>query len=156
MSLVHERVYVGALDCCSHSETKRAVVHACKSPCHQTAVGYSGSLPNTHPNYLVLERGNHLYLNLIDPPVPLFKSESFAAFRAFATVRWNGGMEILIHCNQGESRAPTLCLLFLAKVSQVIPGDSYQTARAAFTRLYPGYSPGAGIATFMNQNWASL
>ncbi len=48
--------------------TDWAIIHACKSPCHQGAVGYIGNLDRTHPNYLVLESGSDLFLNMIDPP----------------------------------------------------------------------------------------
>lgn len=43
-------------------------------------VGYRGSLAASHPNYLVLQREHDLYLNIIDPPVPLFKAETFERF----------------------------------------------------------------------------
>jgi hypothetical protein len=156
MLMVHDRVYAGDLACCSGGPGGKAYVHACKSPCHQKAVGYSGSLPNTHPNYLVLRRGDHLYLNLVDPPVPLFKADSFRAFRAFAAEKWNEGLDLVIHCNQGESRAPSLALLFLAKDAGVIPAETFAAAREAFEVRYPGYNPGRGIVTFLTGSWDSL
>jgi hypothetical protein len=80
---VYDRLFVGATDDCRIGVEKLAVVHACKSPCHQQAVGYRGSLPANHLNYLVLQRDHDLYLNIIDPPVPLFKAETFERFLAF-------------------------------------------------------------------------
>ena len=59
-------------------------VHACKTPCHQRAVGYQGSLPSRHPHYLVLERPNNLYLDMIDPSEPLFMPPLFSEFIKFA------------------------------------------------------------------------
>jgi hypothetical protein len=153
---VHRRLHVGDLGCCERTDAGRAFVHACKSPCHQHAVGYTGSLPSSHANYLVLRRGEHLYLNLIDPPVPLFKPESFRAFREFAAEQWNAGRELVIHCNQGESRAPSLALLFLAKDLRVISGESFEVARQAFLPLYPRYRPGRGIERFLSEQWDSL
>ena len=91
------------------------MVHTCKSPCHQSAVGYQGKLPNTHPNYLVLETENNLFLNIIDPLAPLFMPPLFTAFLAFANKHWGQGKKLLIHCNQGESRAPSLAMLFWQK-----------------------------------------
>jgi hypothetical protein len=51
MRKVHDRLYVGSLRDCSAHKDGWAVVHACKTPCHQKAVGCQGSLPNRHPHY---------------------------------------------------------------------------------------------------------
>ena len=156
MQRVHERVYVGAETDCRSSMPDLAVVHACKSPCHQRALGYRGSLPATHPNYLVLERGNDLYLNIIDPPLPLFKPALFSSFLRFARRNWSAGAQLLIHCNQAESRAPTLALLFLAKDLDLISDDSFNAARADFSNLYPAYNPGTGIQRYLTEHWAEI
>ena len=156
MHQVHDRVFVGAESDCIAASPNLAVVHACKSPCHQHAVGYRGKLPNTHPHYLVLERGHDLYLNIIDPPVPLFKPELFDSFLAFARHSWSAGGRLLIHCNQGESRAPTLALLFLAKHCRVIRDESFEAAAADFAPRYPTYNPGLGIRSYLTQHWLEI
>lgn len=156
MFRVHERLYVAGDRSCRTGTENIAVVHACKSPCHQREVGYRGSLPNHHPNYLVLRRGQDLFLNLVDPPVPLFKPESFIAFMSFAREYYDRGSSLLIHCNQGESRAPSLALVFLAKHLKVIPEESFAVAHAAFVGLYRAYRPGVGLQRFLTDNWAML
>ena len=152
----YERVYIGGNAACRAGTDGLAVVHACKSPCHQRAVGYRGSLPHQHPHYLTLIRNEDLFLNLIDPPIPLFQLESFAAFMSFAQQQYDDGASVLIHCNQGDSRAPSLALLFLAKHLQVIPSDSYETAEEAFVALYRDYRPGGGIRSFLKDHWPAL
>lgn len=156
MQQVFERVWVADDQSCRPGGGEWAVVHACKSPCHQRAVGYQGSLLSSHPNYLVLSRGFDLYLNLIDPPKPLFMSASFGAFLSFADAQWTAGRKLLIHCNRGESRAPSLALLFLAKRRSVLDDSSYPAARGEFERLYPNYRPGAGIQTYFSGKWREL
>ena len=156
MQEIYERVFVTDAMSCRAGTDDVAVVHACKSPCHQEAVGYKGKLPDTHPNYLVLDRGSDLYLNIIDPPVPLFKPALFSNFLHFAKKHWDDGKELVIHCNQGESRAPSLALLFLARELAVIDDSSYSSARGEFQKLYPMYQPGKGIQTYFTQNWAKL
>lgn len=156
MPEIHPRILVGGEAACRRGTPADAVVHACKHPCHVTAVGYSGSLPSSHPHYLVLRRGHDLYLNLIDPPAPLFKLESFAAFMAFAREALGAGSRLVIHCNQGESRAPTLALLVLAKELATIRSGSYEEAAEDFRAIAPWYRPGRGIATFVSRNWASI
>lgn len=133
-----------------------AIVHACKSPCHQTAVGYKGNLDSKHPNYLVIESGTELYLNMIDPPVPLFKPILFTEALRFAKHHHEAGRAALFHCNQGRSRAPSIALLYLAKVRRVLSDESYEYARRGFELLYEFYAPGKGIESYLTDNWNSL
>lgn len=156
MVSIHNRLFIGAVDDCRAGTEQLAVIHACKSPCHQQAVGYRGSLAASHPNYLVLQREYDLYLNIIDPPVPLFKAETFERFLAFSRSKYDAGASLLIHCNQGESRAPSLALLFLAKHTGVLPRSSYADARQEFERLFPAYQPGSGIQQFLARNWSEI
>jgi hypothetical protein len=156
MIKVYDRIYIGDEATCQVGSAQLAVVHACKSPCHQQAVGYRGNLPSHHFNYLVLQRPHNLYLNIIDPPLPLFKIEIFARFLSFASEHHEHEGSLLIHCNRGESRAPTLALLLLSKHLKVIPSDSFSTAHAAFLSIYAGYRPGAGIQQFLTRNWDSV
>lgn len=156
MIQLHKDVFVGTENDCRRGGDGWAVVHACKHPCHVNVVGYSGSLPSRHPNYLVLEDEDDLVLNMIDPPVPLFRPEIFAAFLSFARRKTSEGKKLLIHCNQGESRAPSLALIHLAKVAGVLSDDSYALARADFEELFPAYRPGFGIQTYLEANWTKL
>jgi len=153
---VHEGVYVGSEASCRNGTADLAVVHACKTPCHQRAVGYAGSLPNTHQHYLVMRRSFDLFLNMIDPPLPLFKLPLFTEFLLFAAEHWDVGRPLAIHCNQGESRAPSLALVFLAKHLRVLPDDSFAGAADAFRIRYPAYRPGVGIQRFLADNWTGL
>lgn len=135
--------------------TWAAVVHACKAPCHMRLLDYTGSLPKTHPEYLVATRGPHLFLNLIDPPFPLFQRESFTAALDFIEA-WHPKGAVLLHCNQGTSRAPSLALLYLAKRAKSIRRDTYRAAAAEYAERVGGYEPGRGIATFLAAHWNEL
>ena len=153
---VHERVFIGNDLECRSGDSVWAVVHACKSPCHQKAVGYHGSLQGNHPNYLVLEKGSNLYLNMIDPPKPLFMLPLFTTFMHFASRHWDNGLCLLIHCNQGESRAPSLALLFLSKHLRVICASSFDDARKDLLNSCPSYNPGLGIQSYLRQHWSEI
>jgi hypothetical protein len=150
--LINERLSFGNESACTHiADGTIAVVHACKEPCHRGAVGYSTrTISSSHPNYLVLERGHHLYLNLIDPSQPLFMMPSFEEFLKFVE-REIAERPVLIHCNQGESRAPSLTLLYMAKRLAALPNDSYVAAATEFRRKYT-YNPGRGIETWLTTN----
>ena len=143
---------------CTHDSSGAvAVVHACKEPCHRHAVGYrTRTIPSNHPNYLVKQTDCHLYLNLIDPPQPLFMMPSFAAFMTFVE-HHIADRRVLIHCNQGESRAPSLALLYLAKRTDLLPGGSYAEAAETFrASMFPGYRPGRGIQAWLTRHWTEI
>lgn len=157
MTLIHvtDHLSFGDIEACASAPDNAAIVHACKDPCHRRACAYSErTLPKDHPHYLALERGHHLYLNLIDPPVPLFQKESFAIFFDFMDRQAGSGRPVIIHCNKGESRAPSLTLLYMAKRG-LIAGDSFETARRTFEEKFP-YKPGKGIEIFLTENWDAL
>jgi hypothetical protein len=98
---VTDKLFYGDLTAGHRATTDMAVVHACKDPCHKNAVGYQKSLDSGHPNYFSRERGAHLYLNMVDPPVPLFKPETFKIFFEFVD-RHIAERPVVIHCNQGR------------------------------------------------------
>jgi len=152
---IYPNLYVGDGTDCQYGTEEMAVVHALKSPCHQRALQYKGSLPPTHPNYLALRDNEDLYLNLIDPKVPLFKKESFKIFMKFATEQAGHQRILLIHCNNGLSRAPSLAMV-LYKHLDGFESLDYDHCRSRFERLYPAYDPGAGIEAFMRAEWAEL
>ena len=131
-----------------------AVIHACKDPCHRNFVGYEGNLAKEHPCYLSDADEHNLYLNLIDPPVPLFQKQSFDIFFDFID-RQLGKRTVLIHCNKGESRAPSLTILVMAKRLGILPDTDYKSARATFEENYP-YKPGKGISLFLEKHWNDL
>jgi len=150
---VYPNLFVGNETDCSLSESSKwAIVHACKIPCHQISVGYKGSLSTSHPYYLIYERANHLFLNMIDPPVPMFPNQLFSKSLDFI-VNHVKDQPVLVHCNNGCSRAPSIVLLFLAKVAKKISNNNYAQATIDFKKLYPFYSPGRGIAIFLSEQW---
>lgn len=136
------------------------LVHAAKDLCHRNVVGYDTKtrLPVSHPEYLLARRGLHLVLNMVDPPIPLFKAESFLGALDFLDEAINAGATPGVHCNQGLSRAPSIALLWKAKRQKTIPDDSYAVARGVFEAMIgPGlYLPGRGIETFLTETWQSI
>jgi predicted protein tyrosine phosphatase len=153
---VYPNLFVGNDNDCFHHEKEHwAVVHACKSPCHQRILCYKGNLLESHPNYLVYEKNNHLFLNMIDPPTPLFKAQLFTRSLDFISDRISE-RRVLVHCNNGLSRAPSIALVFLAKRIGKINNESFEHAAIDFKKLYPYYRPGSGITRYLSQNWQVL
>lgn len=132
-----------------------AVVHACKEPFHRMALQYTGrGCPKEHPEYLWSERmGNRLALNIVDAPKPEFFDKSMIDKALdFIDEKLKAGMKVLVHCNLGESRSPSLCLLYLIKQG-IIKGNTFSDCEIEFMNLYPEYKPGLGIYGFMKDHW---
>lgn len=134
------------------------LVHAAKDRCHRAACGGYDKITASHPEYLSARRGNDLFLNAIDPPLPLFRREMFTAALDFIDEGLKQGQPVGCHCNKGQSRAPSVVLLYLAKRAGRISDLSYAAARTDFEKLVdPGvYEPGEGIRAFLSSNWTAI
>lgn len=135
------------------------IVHAAKEPWHRDALGYTGrGAPPDHPEYLVAKRPGELMLNLVDMPVlkeqytnPIFE----AAFEAIDE-NLADGKKVLVHCNEGKSRAPTIALLWLVSndaASDDYGGKSFEGVVEKFREKYPEYEPGAGVEAYARAYW---
>ena len=158
MKEINKNLFIGNdYDCANCSSNPEiSIIHACKT-CHQKALNYSKSLPNTHLNYLVYEIGTHLFLNMVDMSnelLPKFTNPIFKHAIDFIN-REIQNKKILIHCNQGHSRSPSLGMMYLA-INDIIPKISYAEAKAEFVKLYPEFAPGTGIMLYMQHNWNYL
>ena len=155
---IHKNLFIGNDADCEECMEKPdfAIVHACKS-CYENGLKYSGSLPETHPEYLVYEEGNSIYLNLLDMPNEFLTKYTHPIFgRTMEFVhREIKTKKVLVHCNYGMSRSPSLGLVYLA-ITGVIANDSCEAAVHDFVKLYPKYSPGTGIMLYMHHNWDFL
>lgn len=147
-------IYIGSIVDCQGVSPDWAVIHACRSPCFCSKV----PKPNpSRPDYLSFKDGNHLYLNIIDPREPLFQKRMFEEFLAFAKTKWEEQRKILIHCNQGRSRAPSLALLFLAKIAFRVTNKSYDDAWLEFEKLIgEPYIPSQGIEQWLREHWSEI
>jgi predicted protein tyrosine phosphatase len=131
------------------------VIHACKEPYHREALGYTGrGAPKEHPEYLIAHRHGRLILNLVDVDnVDFIAPEIIDA--ALVAIRQNITSEkVLVHCNQGMSRSPTIALLYLAGTNEALSGQSCDEGIRVFRALYPGYAPAKGMADFVSLYWS--
>ena len=156
MKEILENLYVGDDADCLNVGSDFAIIHACKT-CHQKGIGYRGSLPSSHPNYLFFERENHLYLNMVDMECELLPRFTHPIMnRAILFIEKNITKKpILIHCNQGFSRSPSIGLVYLARENK-ITSDLYYNANNDFLKVYPNYLPGRGIELYLMNNWEYL
>jgi len=156
---VTDRLYVGSLDDLRNflfleNPEDFYILYCAKDPCHKNLVGYEGkSCPKDHPEYLVARRGNQMALNMVDAPSPkFFSKEMITAGLDFMEEGYNKGLKVLVTCNQGVSRSPSMAFLFMAtRLKELFEyfGDSIRM----FKQLYPNYMPGDGIYAHMLENW---
>jgi hypothetical protein len=134
-------------------DSKFYFVQACKEPCHRKALGYRGRTPEkNHPEYLIAYRERRIILNMIDPPTgKYFKNILFEKALEFIDEYLKKDNKILIHCNQGISRSPSIGLLYLATKGK-IRNESFELAKEDFKTIYPNYQP-SGIREFLTENW---
>lgn len=140
-----------------------ATVHACKEPYHREEMRKLGfpkpAAPKDHPEYLHMLRGedkSHLILNMIDPPDAKYIPKELIDVSIEFITKWLAeGRKVMVHCNQGNSRAPTIALLFMA--SKGLLGDlTVENVHEQFKKMWcPSYDPGKGMADFVIANLAS-
>lgn len=154
-----ENVYIGSeADYYQIQNTPNwAVLHCCKHPFHCLFVGYKGNLSPMHPDYALKRLGNEMALNLVDmdrfsPTYLDFNRKMFEVAFAFLDEYREKGYKMLIHCNQGESRAPTLGMLYVARLgayNYVGFEESVQRLRM----VYPQYAPKNNIYQTVAALW---
>lgn len=157
---IHANLFIGSegdYESRARVEAGWRVIHACKEPYHRQALGYRGrAAPRDHPEYLIALRGDRLILNLVDVDDPSFiRREIIDAALSFIDEGLRDGKKVLVHCNKGESRGPSIGLLYLVSRTEVLPDSSFVDAENGFLKLYPLYNPAAGIRGFLQTHFDS-
>jgi len=130
------------------------VVHACKEPYHRRELGYtSRGAPKNHPEYLIARRENRLILNLVDADDPNYiPKEIIDVALQFINTGLADSSKVLVHCNKGESRSPSIGLLYLAIYTDKLPQE-FALAEQSFREIYPFYNASFGMRGFLVRNW---
>lgn len=125
---------------------------------HRQTLGYHTLGAPKGPNYLWVRRRNLMALNILDIDdtdsdikVP---DEAIDKGLAFADERYRAGDKILIACNQGHSRGPSMCMMFLRTIGEL--PQSFHQAEKIFKTLYPKYDPGRGMRSALRRRWDDL
>lgn len=136
-----------------------AFVSACKKT-HCQRMGWkfnNTSSYKNHENYLYKKTDRWLSINWVDSRAKYFEMAGVDAFNmALDFIEKNLiDFDVLVHCAKGESRSPTLGLLYLSKRENEISSDNFSCARAEFEEYYSQYNP-KGIADFVTKNWNKI
>jgi predicted protein tyrosine phosphatase len=129
-------------------------IHACKEPYHRQALGYTGrAAAKTHPEYLIARRNYRLILNLVDVDNPSYISFEIIDAALDAIKDNIQQSRVLLHCNQGQSRSPSIALLYLLKHTDRLTQMDMVAAIAAFRAIYQSYAPARGMAEYIRLHW---
>lgn len=91
---------------------------------------------------------NTMTLNMVDADDPrYFSDEMINAGLEFITDRMAEGDPVLVHCNMGMSRSPSMAFLWMFEHGFL--DNEFRYALPQFKRLYPDYAPGNGIWQYL-------
>ena len=145
-------IHIGSKDDLRQINDSWAVVHACKTS-HQQRLGYTSPIKGS-PYYIEFRDGDHLYINWVDEPTgKYFQIETFNHALDFID-EYLKDRDVFIHCDMGQSRSPTLGMVYLAKRTDYLD-DNFDSAVSKFTSEYPYYEP-SGILKFVQANWNEI
>ncbi len=137
--------------------------------------------------YVVHEDPIRLSVNWVDAAEAKYFDYNGEGVKVFHKIfsfinKFRGPFSVLVACNKGESRAPSVAMAYLAKCTDTFSepqvnladlkeGETttdvinraklfekppYGAARDKFLRIYPDYLPGQGITEFLIDHWADL
>jgi hypothetical protein len=157
MREVHPKLFVGDeadYEAC-RNEAGWSFLTCAKEPWHRSALGYTGrGAPRDHPEYLFARRGDQLILNMVDAMnAAYFHPEMMDAGVQFIEEELEKGRNVLIHCNQGHSRAPGMAFYYLWKKKGFGHGKVFSDGELEFKQHYPSYNPSEGIREFIRVEW---
>ncbi len=134
----------------------RSYVLAARDPWHRAMLGYTGrSAPIDSPDYLYVEREHLLVLNLVDADSITYIDERvIEKAMAFMSAEFGQFRQLACFCNKGESRSPTIALLWLHRTGWFADGESYDdAARWLNARMSGTYKPNGGMKAFAVEHW---
>lgn len=144
--MVHHGLFVGG----GYDAPRFAgsVLHCARDPWFVDAkqAGFP-TMPDTRDTVICIKY-NEMALNLVDAADPrYFWDCTINTGLQFITDRMAAGDPILVHCNAGVSRSPSIALLWMWEHGFLDKEFQYVTAQ--FRNLYRDYMPGNGVYLYL-------
>jgi protein-tyrosine phosphatase len=71
-------------------------------------------------------------------------------------IKWLKQREkVFVHCDYGQSRSPSFCMVYGSKILKVLPTDFLDCVRVVKS-IQPDYVSPSGISKFLKKNWKSI
>lgn len=109
--------------------------------------GYDGkAMPKDQKEYLYAEREHALYCNLIDAKDPAYiPDEIILKCLDFIQKEMQNDRKVLICCNQGESRSPSIAMMYMIEDGFFDDCEHISDVFERFKSFYPNYKPANGM-----------
>lgn len=120
---------------------------------HQFVVGWQGRGCNPdNPYYLYKREEGGIYLNMIDSEDPKYIHDKMIN-EALDFIHQNlkDGQEVLIYCSLGESRSPSIALMYMLEYNLI--EKSNETINIFKSKYYPNYQPKTGNLLYIKNRW---
>lgn len=145
---------------CRKRGTSFSALFCAKNPYHQWMVGYVKNCSKDHPEYLVARRPKDrmMALNMVDAPKPeFFSDEMIMAGIDFIENELAQGHDVVVVCNQGESRSPTMCLMYMMVHGDFDKSKTFDEVCDIY-RVMTNYewNPNMGIFKYCQNLWEKL
>ena len=154
------KLYIGDDNDFTKTEDKSgfSFVRCCKEGPggHRALLGYKtvGAPKDSHYQYVI--KGNILAINILDLDDPHFMpDDGIDHALEFIGKKLADGNNVLVACNQGHSRGPSVALLYLETIGE-FRNDVFRNAEKVMKALYPKYDPGQGVEQYTKMKYAKL
>lgn len=120
---------------------------------HQSVVGWQGRGCNSdNPFYLVKQEEDAIYLNMIDGEDPKYINDAMInPALDFIQHHLNNDNEVFIYCSLGESRSPSIALMYLLENNLI--EKTAHTVGFFRSQYYPNYAPKNGNLLYIKNRW---
>lgn len=157
MEEVYHDLFVGGDE--DYEKTKDskgwAFLRCCKygDGSHQQLLSYHTLAAPEGKNKYIAHKGNLMALNLLDLHDPHYiNSAMIEDGLEFIKEQLAGGNKVLVACNHGHSRGPSIALLYMRSIGEL--PYSLGMSERVFSALYPNYSPKQGIRQYVRMHWS--
>lgn len=127
-----------------------------KHPYHKQIVGYEKNCPKEHFEYLFAYRPKEhiMALNMVDAPkLEYFSDEMIIAGIDFIHAELAQQRDVVVVCNKGESRSPTMCLMFMMLHGDFEKEMTHSQVFRQFSKVATNWNPNNGILQYCVKFW---
>lgn len=127
-----------------------------KHPFHKELVGYEKNCPKEHFEYLYAYRDldTVLALNMVDvQDKKYFDDKMIDEGIDFIDRSLKSGIDVVVVCNKGESRSPSMCLMYLISQGYFLGTLTFKEVVEEFKKIYPAYKANCGIYEYVCDYW---
>ena len=142
-----------------NSGLKVSALLCAKNPYHKEIVGYERNCEKNNPEYLVAYRPeeNIMALNMVDANSPeYFSDEMVLAGLDFIHCELATGNDVVVVCNKGESRSPTMCLMYMMVHGDFDKTLSHSEVFVEFSKKARNWHPKNGILQYCVGIWNEI